>query len=118
MQKTKLHSKKPAVRKNNVTIDNTILKTTTSVGGKKEVGSYYAIARCLNLHTFRWMSTDSELGEYIPGALINDEVRRQNQSQSGSEMIKIRSEGDLSFTTNRPGFVASVSYNKSCIDDL
>ncbi len=40
-------------------------------------------ARYLDAKTSRWMSTDPALSDYIPGAPINDEVKKQNQNLPG-----------------------------------
>jgi RHS repeat-associated protein len=48
-----------------------------------ETGLYYYGARYLDPKTSRWLSTDPAMGEYIPGAPINDEVRRQNRNLPG-----------------------------------
>ncbi len=48
-----------------------------------ETGLYYYGARYLDPKYSRWLSTDPALGDYIPGAPINDEVRKQNQNLPG-----------------------------------
>jgi RHS repeat-associated protein len=48
-----------------------------------ETGLYYYGARYLDPKTSRWLSTDPAMGEYVPGAPVNDEVRRQNQNLPG-----------------------------------
>jgi RHS repeat-associated protein len=48
-----------------------------------ETGFYYYGARYLDPKTSRWISGDPALGEYIPGAPVNDEVRKQNQNLPG-----------------------------------
>jgi RHS repeat-associated protein len=48
-----------------------------------ETGLYYFGARYLDPKTSRWMSGDPAMGEYIPGAPVNDEVRKQNQNLPG-----------------------------------
>ncbi len=48
-----------------------------------ETGLYYYGARYLDAKTSRWLSTDPALGEYIPGAPINDEVKKANQNLPG-----------------------------------
>jgi RHS repeat-associated protein len=45
-----------------------------------ETGFYYYGARYLDPKTSRWISADPALGEYIPGAPINDDVRKQNEN--------------------------------------
>jgi hypothetical protein len=40
-------------------------------------------ARYLNPQTGLWLSTDPAMGEYVPAAPINDEVRKQNQNLPG-----------------------------------
>ncbi|GHT80194.1 hypothetical protein FACS1894130_11000 [Spirochaetia bacterium] len=49
----------------------------------KETGLYYYGARYLDSRTSRWLSTDPALGEYIPGAPINDEARKRNGNLPG-----------------------------------
>ncbi len=49
----------------------------------EETGLYYYGARYLDAKTSRWLSTDPALGEYIPGAPINDEVKKANQNLPG-----------------------------------
>ncbi len=49
----------------------------------EETGLYYYGARYLDAKTSRWLSTDPALGEYVPGAPINDQVRKQNQNLPG-----------------------------------
>ena len=48
-----------------------------------ETNFYYYGARYLDPRTSRWLSTDPAMGDYIPGAPINDEVRRNNQNLPG-----------------------------------
>jgi RHS repeat-associated protein len=48
-----------------------------------ETGLYYFGARYLDPKTSRWLSGDPAVGEYIPGAPVNDEVRKQNQNLPG-----------------------------------
>jgi RHS repeat-associated protein len=48
-----------------------------------ETGLYYYGARYLDSRTGRWLSTDPALGDYIPGAPVNDEARRRNGSLPG-----------------------------------
>jgi hypothetical protein len=43
----------------------------------------YKEARYQDPKTSRWMSTDPALGEYIPGAPVNDEVKKQNWNSPG-----------------------------------
>ncbi len=45
---------------------------------KQERGTRY-----LDAKTSRWLSADPALGEYIPGAPINDQVKKQNQNLPG-----------------------------------
>ncbi|GHV06718.1 hypothetical protein FACS189485_15710 [Spirochaetia bacterium] len=49
----------------------------------EETGLYYYGARYLDAKTSRWLSTDPAIGEYIPGAPINDEVKKQNGNLPG-----------------------------------
>jgi RHS repeat-associated protein len=61
-------------------------KTPFRFTGKEldsETGLYYYGARYLNPQTSLWLSTDPAMGEYVPGAPINDDVRKQNQNLPG-----------------------------------
>jgi RHS repeat-associated protein len=49
----------------------------------EETGLYYYGARYLDPKTSRWLSTDPALSEYIPGAPINDEVKKKNENLPG-----------------------------------
>jgi RHS repeat-associated protein len=49
----------------------------------EETKLYYYGARYLDPRTSRWISGDPAMGEYIPGAPINDDVRKQNQNLPG-----------------------------------
>jgi hypothetical protein len=44
-------------------------------------------ARYLDPRTSRWISGDPAIGEYIPGAPVNDEVKKQNQNLPGGAGI-------------------------------
>jgi RHS repeat-associated protein len=48
-----------------------------------ETGLYYYGARYLDAKTSRWLSTDPALGEYVPGAPINDEAKKRNGNLPG-----------------------------------
>jgi RHS repeat-associated protein len=48
-----------------------------------ETGFYYYGARYLDPKTSRWINADPALGDYIPGAPVNDEARKRNQSLPG-----------------------------------
>lgn len=48
-----------------------------------ETGLYYYGARYLDPKYSRWLSTDPALGEYIPGAPVNEEVRKRNGNLPG-----------------------------------
>jgi RHS repeat-associated protein len=48
-----------------------------------ETGLYYFGARYLNPQTGMWLSADPAMGEYIPQAPINDDIRKQNQNLPG-----------------------------------
>jgi RHS repeat-associated protein len=48
-----------------------------------ETGFYYYGARYMDPKTSRWISGDPAMGEYIPGAPVNDEVRKQNGNLPG-----------------------------------
>jgi RHS repeat-associated protein len=48
-----------------------------------ETGFYYYGARYLDPKTSRWISADPAVGDYIPGAPINDDVRKQNENLPG-----------------------------------
>nr|WP_255949272.1 RHS repeat-associated core domain-containing protein [Brucepastera parasyntrophica] len=49
----------------------------------EETGLYYYGARYLDPKTSRWLSTDPALGEYIPGAPVNEEARKRNGNLPG-----------------------------------
>jgi len=49
----------------------------------QETGLYYYGARYLDPKTSRWLSGDPALGDYIPNAPINDDVRRKNGNLPG-----------------------------------
>jgi RHS repeat-associated protein len=49
----------------------------------EETGLYYYGARYLDSKASRWLSTDPALGDYIPGAPVDDEARKRNQSLPG-----------------------------------
>jgi RHS repeat-associated protein len=49
----------------------------------EETGLYYYGARYLDPKTSRWLSADPALNDYIPGAPINDEVRKRNNNLPG-----------------------------------
>jgi RHS repeat-associated protein len=48
-----------------------------------ETGLYYYGARYLDPRTSRWLSGDPALGEYLPGAPVDDEARKNNQNLPG-----------------------------------
>jgi RHS repeat-associated protein len=48
-----------------------------------ETGLYYFGTRYLNPQTGMWLSADPAMGEYIPQAPINDDIRKQNQNLPG-----------------------------------
>jgi RHS repeat-associated protein len=48
-----------------------------------ETGLYYFGARYLNPQTSMWLSADPAMGEYVPQAPINDDIRKQNQNLPG-----------------------------------
>jgi RHS repeat-associated protein len=61
-------------------------KTPYRFTGKEfdeETGLYYYGARYLDPRTSRWISTDPAMGEYIPGAPIDDEARKRNGNLPG-----------------------------------
>jgi RHS repeat-associated protein len=49
----------------------------------EETGLYYYGARYLDSKTGRWLSADPALGEYVPGAPVNDEARKRNGNLPG-----------------------------------
>jgi RHS repeat-associated protein len=49
----------------------------------EETGLYYYGARYLDSKTSRWLSADPALGDYIPGAPVNDETRKRNSNLPG-----------------------------------
>jgi hypothetical protein len=48
-----------------------------------ETGFYYYGARYLDPKTSRWISADPALGDYIPGAPVDDEAKKRNGSLPG-----------------------------------
>jgi RHS repeat-associated protein len=48
-----------------------------------ETGLYYYGARYLDPRTSRWISGDPALGEYIPGAPVDEEAKKRNQNLPG-----------------------------------
>jgi hypothetical protein len=48
-----------------------------------ETGFYYYGARYLDPRTSRWLSGDPALGEYLPGAPVDDEAKKNNQNLPG-----------------------------------
>jgi RHS repeat-associated protein len=49
----------------------------------EETGLYYYGARYLDAKASRWLSADPALGEYIPGAPVDDEARKRNGNLPG-----------------------------------
>jgi RHS repeat-associated protein len=49
----------------------------------EETGLYYYGARYLDAKASRWLSTDPALGEYIPGAPVDEEARKRNGNLPG-----------------------------------
>lgn len=49
----------------------------------EETGLYYYGARYLDPKYSRWLSADPALGEYIPGAPVNEEARKRNGNLPG-----------------------------------
>jgi RHS repeat-associated protein len=49
----------------------------------EETGLYYYGARYLDSKASRWLSTDPAAGDYVPGAPVDDEARKRNQSLPG-----------------------------------
>ncbi|HOF84971.1 MAG TPA: RHS repeat-associated core domain-containing protein [Treponemataceae bacterium] len=49
----------------------------------EETGLYYFGARYLDPKTSRWLSADPALGDYIPGAPVNDEAKKRNGNLPG-----------------------------------
>jgi RHS repeat-associated protein len=67
-------------------LETTIEATPFRFTGKErdsETGLYYFGARYLNPQTSMWLSADPAMGEYIPQAPINDDIRKQNQNLPG-----------------------------------
>jgi RHS repeat-associated protein len=48
-----------------------------------ETGLYYYGARYLDPKTSRWLSTDPAVGEYIPGAPVDEEAKKRNGNLPG-----------------------------------
>lgn len=66
--------------------DSGIDKSVFRFTGKEfdeETGFYYYGARYLDPRLSRWISTDPALGEYIPGAPVNEEARKRNGNLPG-----------------------------------
>jgi RHS repeat-associated protein len=49
----------------------------------EETGLYYYGARYLDPKTSRWLSSDPAMGDYLPGAPINDEAKKRNGNLPG-----------------------------------
>jgi len=49
----------------------------------KETGLYYFGARYLDARASRWLSVDPAMGEYVPGAPVNDAARKRNENLPG-----------------------------------
>jgi hypothetical protein len=64
-----------------------LCQATTGKELNSETGLYYYGARYLDSKTGRWLSADPALGEYIPGAPVNDEARKRNQNLPGMEGV-------------------------------
>jgi RHS repeat-associated protein len=67
-------------------LDAGAAKTPFRFTGKEmdsETGLYYYGARYLNPQTSLWLSADPAMGEYIPGAPVNDEVKKRNENLPG-----------------------------------
>jgi RHS repeat-associated protein len=67
-------------------LKTTIEATPFRFTGKErdgETGLYYYGARYLNPQTSMWLSADPAMGEYIPQAPVNDDIRKQNQNLPG-----------------------------------
>jgi RHS repeat-associated protein len=65
---------------------NGVEKTPFRFSGKEmdtETGFYYYGARYLNPKTSMWISADPAMGEYVPGAPINDEAKKHNEKLPG-----------------------------------
>jgi hypothetical protein len=58
-------------------------KQFTGQEADEETGLIYFGARYLDPQTSMWLSADPAMGEYVPGAPINDEVRKSNQNLPG-----------------------------------
>ena len=57
--------------------------STKTVNSGVETRLTYFGARYLDSKTSRWISADPAMGDYIPGAPVNDDVRRNNQNLPG-----------------------------------
>jgi RHS repeat-associated protein len=63
-----------------------VLDLTYRFTGKErdeETGNYYYGARYLDPRTGRWLSTDPAMGDYVPGAPVDDEVKKRNGNLPG-----------------------------------
>jgi uncharacterized protein RhaS with RHS repeats len=56
---------------------------TRTEGTPEETGLYYYGARYLDPKVSRWLSADPAMGDYIPEAPVNDEVKKRNQNLPG-----------------------------------
>ena len=71
-----------------------------------ETKLYYYGARYLDPRTSRWLSVDPAMGEYIPGAPVDDEVRRKNQNLPNGGIFNYISLHVYNYSNNNPiGFL-------------
>ena len=76
--------------------------TTKTRNSGIETNLYYYGARYLDPKTSRWISTDPAMGDYIPGAPINDEVRKQNKNLPNGGIFNYSNLHVYHYSNNNP----------------
>jgi RHS repeat-associated protein len=80
------HKSLPLYRKRSNRRKNILSRESGKISSKEldaETGFYYYGARYLDPRTSRWLSGDPALGEYLPGAPVNDDAKKSNQNLPG-----------------------------------
>jgi RHS repeat-associated protein len=67
-----------------------------------ETGLYYYGARYLDPKTSRWLSGDPALGEFIPEAPINEEIRKRNDNLSNDGVFNYVNLHIYNYSNNNP----------------